>query len=69
MTAGAYGLKSRFSEWSRPLEPRCRKQDFGAVASCDDRMRVDLVRKRPGRAIGLRPLDTETATGVFLMRR
>jgi len=37
-TAAPHGLKNRFTEWSRPLEPRCRKQDFGAVASRDDRM-------------------------------
>src|ERR1700722_1629295 len=31
-TADGHGLKSRFREWSRPPEPRCRKQDIGAVS-------------------------------------
>jgi hypothetical protein len=50
-----HGLKSRFSEWSRPPSPAAASgilvQSLYAATECE----VDLARKRPGRAIGLRP--------------
>jgi hypothetical protein len=53
---GAHGPKSRSREWSRPPEPPPAAsgilvQSLHAATECE----VDLARRQPGRAIGLRP--------------
>jgi hypothetical protein len=52
--AASHGLKAALENGFVFLSPARRKRDIGAAVVNGDR-EVDLARKRPGRAIGLRP--------------